>query len=276
MTLALSARDLVIAYGSYVAIDRSTFEVPKGAITAVIGPNGSGKSTLLGAIAGLIQPTDGVIEFDASLGSAPRISFVLQTTKVNDALPLSVSEVVTMGRYSDKGLFRRLDDDDRRAIHDAMERTGIAGLANRHLNRLSGGQRQRAFVAQGLAQDHDLLLLDEPLSGIDIAAAQAIDHVIHDEISKGCAVVMTTHDLSEARIADHVLLLSGRVVASGHPEKVLTAPNLREAYGPTLLHVDGESLFVDDAAHVPVAGRHVHHERTIHTESSRSDVHKDS
>ena len=274
-SVAVRATDLLLSYGPTVAIDQSSFEVPRAAITAVIGPNGSGKSTLLSSIAGLIEPASGSIDLLPGNDHPPRISFVLQTTKVNDALPISVQEVVTMGRYADKGLFQRLDPEDHEAIEDAMERTGVSELGRRHLNRMSGGQRQRAFVAQGLAQDHDLLLLDEPLTGIDITAAQAIDRVIHDEISKGCSVIMTTHDLSEARIADHVLLLSGRVVASGSPEEVLTSEHLLDAYGPALLHVEGERLFIDDAAHRPVAGRHVHRERTIHTESSPTEQHHD-
>ena len=157
-----------------------------------------------------------------------------------------------------------------------MERTGVSHLARRHLHHLSGGQRQRAFVAQGLAQDHDLLLLDEPLTGIDITAAQAIDHVIHDEITQGCSVIMTTHDLTEARIADHVLLLSARVVASGPPEEVLTSENLVTAYGPSLLHVEDGQVFLDDAAHAPTDSRHLHRSRTIHTEASPEDFHADS
>jgi manganese transport system ATP-binding protein len=128
-------------------------------------------------------------------------------------------------------------------------------------------------VAQGLAQDHDLLLLDEPLTGLDIVTAQAIDQVIHNERSDGCTVIMTTHDLSEARSADNVILLAGRVVASGPPAKVLTEESLVEAYGPTLLHVERGRVFLDDPAHSPVAGRHSHQQRSIHTESDPSERH---
>ena len=270
---AVTGRDLVLAYGPTVALSASTFEIPTGTITAVIGPNGSGKSTLLGAIAGLIKPASGEIEVETTGPSS--ISFVLQTIKVHDVLPISVEEVVAMSRYANRGLHHRLQDIDREAIRAAMERMDIASIASKHLSQLSGGQRQRAFVAQGLAQDHDLLLLDEPLSGIDLTTATAIDLVIHDEISRGCTVIMTTHDLSEARVADHVLLLSGVVVASGPPEEVLTTQNLTDAYGSTLLHVEGDRIFVDDAAHQPVDGRHVHRERTIHTESSPLDHHHD-
>jgi manganese transport system ATP-binding protein len=264
---AVSARDLVLSYGAAVAVDRSSFTIPAGKVTAVIGPNGSGKSTVLNAIAGLIEPSAGSIEVPARATGSHRISYVLQTTKVNDALPISVREVVTMGRYAAAGGYRRLTNDDRDAVTAAMGRTGINRLATRRLQDLSGGQRQRVFVAQGLAQDHDLLLLDEPLTGIDLPTAQAIDDVIHDELTRGCTVIMTTHDLSEARVADHVLLMSGRAVAAGPPVDVLSAANLAAAYGPSLLHVDEGEVFVDDPAHQPVPGRHLHRQRIIHPEA---------
>lgn len=272
---AVDARDLVLGYGATVALSTSSFTIPHGRVTAVIGPNGSGKSTVLNAIAGLTTPMSGSIDVPAGQAGAHRIAYVLQTTKVNDALPISVREVVTMGRYAGAGSYRRLDRRDREAVAAAMERTGISDIAGHQLHHLSGGQRQRVFVAQGLAQDHDILLLDEPLTGIDLPTAQAIDSVIHDERDRGCTVIMTTHDLSEARVADHVLLLSGRAVASGTPREVLTAEHLAEAYGPSLLHVDEGRIFVDDPAHQPVPGRHSHRERTIHTEPSPGDLHTD-
>jgi manganese transport system ATP-binding protein len=265
----------VVGYGTTIALSRSTFTIPEGQVTAIIGPNGSGKSTVLHAIAGLVVPSEGAIDVPARRGGTHRISYVLQTTKVNQALPVTAREVVTMGRYAAVGTYGRLDQHDRDAIDTAMERTGISDLASRHLHRLSGGQRQRVFVAQGLAQEHDLLLLDEPLSGIDLPTAQAIDAVIHDEITRGCTVILSTHDLSEAGVADHVVLLSGRVVASGTPEQVLTAEHIQDAYGPALLHIEGGEVLVDDPAHQPVPGRHVHGERTIHTESSPTDLHPD-
>ena len=145
-----------------------------------------------------------------------------------------------------------LTAEDRKAVNDAMERLGITDLAHRHISKLSGGQRQRAFVAQGLAQDHDILLLDEPLTGIDLTTASAIDDVIHKEIESGCAVVMTTHDLTEAAVAGQVILVSGGVIACGSPDEVLTTENLRRAYGPALLHAGEEHVFLDDPAHFPV------------------------
>ena len=271
MSIAVRAEDVEFAYDGRVAIDASSFEIPAGSITAVIGPNGSGKSTLLDAIAGLIQPTKGTIE--VSPANQRQISYVLQTKKVNDDLPVTVREVVTMGRYATRGSYGWLTSSDRTTVDKSMDRMAITDLADRHLNQLSGGQRQRVFVAQGLAQDHDMLLLDEPMTGLDLPSAEAIDTVIHDENAHGCTVVMSTHDLTEAGAADHVVLLSGRVVASGAPEEVLTEVNLAEAYGGMSVHRDGDALVIDDPAHQRADGRHVHRERTIHTEPFPDDHH---
>ncbi len=260
---AVQATDLVLGYGSTVALERSDFELPAGKVTAIIGPNGSGKSTVLNAIAGLIEPMSGTLEVPAREAGRHRVSYVMQTTKVNDALPISVKDVVAMGRFASTGGYGRFTPEDRAAIASAMRRTGIDAIGSRRLQQLSGGQRQRVFVAQGLAQDHDLLLLDEPLTGIDLPTAQAIDAVIHDELSRGCTVIMTTHDLSEAHVADHVLLLARRVVASGPPGSVLVPPVLAEAYGPALLHIEEGRLFVDDPGHQHADGPHIHRERTV-------------
>lgn len=259
---AVEAVDLEIRYGSTIALRSSSFVVPEGAVTAVVGPNGSGKSTVLSAIAGLLRPAAGTIRVAARRSGSHRIAYVMQTTKVNDALPISVREVVAMGRYASAGAYRLLTAADRAAVDAALDRMGIGAIAGRRMQDLSGGQRQRVFVAQGLAQDHEVLLLDEPLTGIDLPTAQAIDTVIHDVTERGSTVVLATHDLSEAAAADHVLLLSGTVVASGTPEEVLTPEHLRIAYGQALLHVEGSGFLVDDPHHLPVQGRHVHRDRS--------------
>ena len=201
------------------------------------GPNGSGKSTLLSAIAGLLQPLAGRLDVPARGEGPQRISYVLQRTKVNSVLPVTVREVVAMGRYAGSGAYRRLTRADKEAVTEAMRRTGVEAIAGNHIQELSGGQQQRVFVAQGLAQDHGILLLDEPLTGIDLPTSQAINDVIYDERTRGCTVILTTHDLTEAQIADHVLLLAGRVVSYGEPREVLTREHLSAAYGPSLLHV---------------------------------------
>lgn len=254
MSSSVEGRNVVLTYGDHVALESSTFSFPAAGVTALIGPNGSGKSTLLAAVAGLHPVQGGVL---AVLGDEPaeiarRVAYVPQSTKVNDALPVTVAEVVAMGRYASLGLRGRFRDPDRRAVSNAIDRLGLAGLADRHIRELSGGQRQRTFVAQGLVQDRRLLLLDEPTVALDLVSVDTIHAVIAEEREAGRPVVVTTHDLSEAHGADHVVLLAGRVVAAGKPEAVLTQQNLSEAYG-----LAGD-FHLDDAAHRPTGKRHSH------------------
>lgn len=235
---AVVGRHVVINRGDRVAVKDSDFTIPAGAITAVIGPNGSGKSTLLHAIAGLLPISSGALSV---LGATPQLSqsqiaYVLQYTAVPAGTPLTVRETVMMGRYATLGFLRRPSSEDKQRVEQAMERLDITHLADRHLTELSGGQRQRVYVAQGIAQDHSMLLLDEPLTGLDITSAKTIDGIIHDEPARGCSVVITTHDLEEAKAADHVILTAGYVVASGPPAQVLTPDKLATAYGLGSLH----------------------------------------
>ena len=270
---SVTATDVAFKYGSRTAVATSSFSIPEGSITGIIGPNGSGKSTMLNGIAGLAEPAAGTIEVLPVDGRQRRVSYVLQTTKVNESLPITVREVVTMGRYPSTGPSGWLKEADRTAVQAAMDRMEITSLAERHLTELSGGQRQRVFVAQGLTQDHEMLLLDEPLTGLDITSAHAIDDVIHEEQTHGCTIVLTTHDLTAAQVADHVVLMSGRVVASGPPDEVLTEEHLRDAYGPSLIHVEGTRLFLDDPVHRPTDPRHEHQDRSIHLEVSPTEQH---
>lgn len=231
-------QNVVIARGAQIAIAASDFTIPQGKITAIIGPNGSGKSTLLHAIAGLLPVSSGTLTVldNTPLNSQSQISYVLQYTTVPTGTPLTVAEAVAMARYPRLGLFGRASKEDKKNVASAMERLKITDLAKRHLTELSGGQRQRVYVAQGIAQDHAILLLDEPLTGLDITSAKTIDSIIHEEPERGCSVVLTTHDLEEARAADHVILTAGRVVAFGAPADVLTTENLTNAYGLGALH----------------------------------------
>lgn len=259
MSEAVVARDLELVYGEHVALGASDFRFPAGAVTALIGPNGSGKSTVLAAVAGLHEPAAGALTV---LGSAPRrvrsrIAFVPQSTKVNDLLPVTVREVVAMGRYASLGMMGRFGPEDRAALDEALDRLGLNPLAARHLRELSGGQRQRVFVAQGLVQEHDMLLLDEPTTGLDIVSTDVIRQVVESERADGCAVVITTHDFAEARAADHVVLLANRVVAEGAPDEVFTPEHLAKAYG---LEIDSslDHMDVDDPAHLPSQRFHRH------------------
>ncbi len=243
------ARDLELRYGSHVALAQSTFEIPKVGVVSVIGPNGSGKSTLLSALAGLVPVASGDLKV---LGVEPheartRMSYVMQATPVPRATPITVREVVGLGRLPQRGLFGRFRAIDRATVAGAMDRMQITALAGRHMHELSGGQRQRVLIAQGIAQDHELLVLDEPLTGLDITSAATIDSLIHEQRADGCTVILTTHDLDEARAADWVVLVSRRVVAAGPPATVCTRRNLEVAYGLGGIH-DWEG-FLDDPAH---------------------------
>lgn len=242
------ATDLVLAYGARVVMAEASFEIPAGGVTALIGPNGSGKSTLLNALAGQLEPRSGRLEV-AAWSRPGGVAYVLQSTKVSDQLPLTVRETVTMGRYALTGPFRRLRAADRAAVDAALEAMGIADLASRQLRELSGGQRQRALVAQGLAQEADVLLLDEPITGLDVVSRQHIVRAIADQVAAGRTVVVSTHDLGDAAEADHLLLLAGRVVASGPPAEVLTDEHLAAAYGGHLLRFGESTLVVDDHPH---------------------------
>lgn len=231
-------RGVVLGYGAHVAVAASDFTVPSSAVTAIIGPNGSGKSTLLHALAGLVEPRSGSLEVhgEPPTRSWRRLAYVMQSVDLPAGIPITVREAVGMGRYPTMGWFGRPSRRDRARVDWAMARLDIADLADRHLSELSGGQRQRVYVAQGITQEHDTLLLDEPLTGLDIVSARAIDAIIHSEHEHGHSVVLTTHDLDEARAADHVILMSGRVVASGPPAHALSRRHLEVAYGLGALH----------------------------------------
>ena len=236
---AIEAIDLELRYGSHVVMEPSSFTAPMGAITALIGPNGAGKSTLLHTIVGLVTPAGGEMRV---MGVSPQkarkqVSYVLQSKNVNQSLPLTVAQVVAMGRYPSRGMIRPLRIDDRARIKEAMERMDITHVANKHLTELSGGQRQRVFMAQGIAQDHLIMLLDEPLAGLDVVSAEAVDSTVHREKEHGCGVLVSTHDLAEAGTADHVLLLGEKRVVSGPPSEVLTQENLLSSFGLGLMHV---------------------------------------
>jgi iron complex transport system ATP-binding protein len=252
---AVIARELVLAYGERVALTASDFDIPAGALTALIGPNGSGKSTILNAIAGLLEPVSGRLAVLAGPRRLAAIAYVLQSTSVNEAMPVTVREVVGMGRYGSLGPFRRFTAHDRMLCATAMDRLAITELASRHLDELSGGQRQRVFVAQGLAQASDLLLLDEPITGLDLPSAERIRSAIEEERRRGVSVILTTHELADAAAADWVLLLAGRVVAAGPPDEVLVPARLSEAYGVSFVTEGGRTI-IDDAGHRPRAARH--------------------
>ncbi|MEV1080240.1 zinc ABC transporter ATP-binding protein AztA [Streptomyces sp. NPDC050211] len=220
---------LSAGYPGRTVLHQLDAEIPALAITALVGPNGSGKSTLLGVLAGVIRPTSGELRH---VGDRPP-AFVPQRGAVGDALPLTVRQTVEMGRWGERGPWRRLTRQDHATVDTAMERLGITDLAPRQLGELSGGQRQRALIAQGLAQESDLLLLDEPTTGLDPGARDRIAALLTELVADGVTVVQATHDLEAARSADTCLLLSdGHVVQQGDPEQLLSPLTLTRIWQP--------------------------------------------
>ncbi len=245
---AITAANLSVTRGTETALSHVNLHVPAGTTLAVIGPNGSGKSTLLGAVAGLLSPAAGSIEVPARR-SRPGVALVPQATDVDPSLPLTVSDAVAIARYSHLGPWRPFARSDRVAVEGALDRMDATALAQRQLRELSGGQRQRVFVAQGLAQEADLLLLDEPVTGLDIPARTLIFDAVEAERAAGRTIVVSTHDLDDARLADLVLLLAGRQVAFGPPDDVLTPEPLRAAFGGRLVEIADGALLLDDPHH---------------------------
>ncbi|WP_399894676.1 zinc ABC transporter ATP-binding protein AztA [Streptomyces sp. BBFR51] len=221
---------LCAGYPGRTVLHQLTAEIPALAVTALVGPNGSGKSTLLGVLAGVIRPTSGELRRD---GERPP-AFVPQRGAVADTLPLTVRQTVEMGRWGERGPWRGLSRRDRLIVDSALDRLGIGGLAPRQLGELSGGQRQRALIAQGLAQRSDLLLLDEPTTGLDPEARERITALLTELVADGVTVVQATHDLEAARSAEACLLLrEGMLAGHGRPDRVLTTSALAEVWAAT-------------------------------------------
>jgi ABC-type Mn2+/Zn2+ transport system ATPase subunit len=240
-----------VRYGTVEALHDATLRVPRGVSVAVIGPNGSGKSTLLGVLSGLVAVSSGTARV---LGEPvpPRrglVAHVLQDTAVRPELPMTVAETVRLGTYAELGLLRRTPAALRERIRLAVERLEVTDLLGRQLPELSGGQRQRVLIAQGLVQDAELLLLDEPVAGLDVTSQRIIQEVIEAERDRGRTVITTTHDIGSASRADLVVLVATDIVASGTPAEVLTPANLSRAFGGHLHVLPDGTLVLDDPAH---------------------------
>ncbi|HEX9259577.1 MAG TPA: metal ABC transporter ATP-binding protein [Acidimicrobiales bacterium] len=255
----LAARGLAVGYAGRAVVGDIELDVGAGQSLALVGTNGSGKSTLLRTIVGLLPPVAGALEVvDGSPGHAPaRVAYLGQFHPTASALPLRAVDVVRMGRYPRHGLVGRLTSADERAVREAMSRLDITALAEAPLRSLSGGQRQRVHLAQVLAREADLLVLDEPTAGLDAAGRERYLQLVADETGRGATVVTATHDIGEALRCDQALLLARRIVASGRPEDVLTPDRLLEAFGIALQafpHEDHTDVVAPEMPH----GHHDH------------------
>jgi manganese transport system ATP-binding protein len=228
--------DVTVRYGDVLALDSVSLSVPAGRVTALIGMNGSGKSTLFRSIVGMIRPESGVVLLDGVTPARARgrglVGYVPQSESVDWAFPVSVRDVVAMGRYNRLGVTRRLRPADRVAVDEALDRVGLADLADRQIGRLSGGQRKRAFVARGIAQDAQVLLLDEPFAGVDKRSEATIVGVLRELADDGRTILVSTHDLHALpELADEAVLLLRRVLFHGPVAEAVRPETLALAFG---------------------------------------------
>jgi manganese/zinc/iron transport system ATP- binding protein len=244
---------LEAGYTRRVVLEDVTFTIGAGELVAIVGPNGSGKSTLLKVLAGLLRPVAGRVSI---LGRPPgaqplRVAYLPQAEAVDWSFPVSVKDVVLMGRYRHVGWLRPPTAADDEVAEHALELVGIADLARRQIGQLSGGQQRRAFFARALAQRADLYLLDEPVTGVDPTTEDDLMAVLADECARGKTVLASTHDL--AGVAEHfsrLISLNRTVVADGPATLVRDAGVLRATYGGHLIEVDrGAAVLLDDPHH---------------------------
>ena len=231
---ALEVRRLTVSYGGRPVLWDVDARFPSGALSAIVGPNGAGKSTLLRAALGLIPSDAGqtLIQGEPARAARRRVAYVPQRETVDWDFPITVREVVEMGRYQSTGWIRRVGRRDRERVDEALERVGMAPYASRQIAELSGGQRQRVFVARALAQEAAVLLMDEPFAGIDTRTQAALLELLREFRNEGRSAIVVNHDLVSVRMSfDFVLLLNVRAVACGPVEDTLGPENLRRTYG---------------------------------------------
>ena len=237
--VAVLVKNLCAGYFGRDVLDEVSFEVAEGEFIGIIGPNGSGKSTLLKVIAGLLPAKCGLVQV-FGMQPSPQvqhlIGYVPQSEAINWSFPVSVTDVVLMGTYAKLGFLHRPGPHERAAAAKAIEQVGMSAYADTQIGQLSGGQQQRVFVARALVQQPKLMLLDEPIAGVDATTQHAIFTLLEDLQRRGTTILATTHDLScVAEWFDRVLCLNHRVIAYGRPNEVLTRETLSETFGSHVL-----------------------------------------
>jgi ABC-type Mn2+/Zn2+ transport system ATPase subunit len=236
----LDVKDLTVSYHTKRALDSVSFQLTAGERMAIVGPNGAGKSTLLKAIAGLIGTDSGTIAvYGHEPGGHICIAYVPQRSQVDWNFPVNVFDVVMMGRTRKIGLVRWPSRTDRQHVLQCLEMVGMADCAARQIGELSGGQQQRVFIARALAQEAHLMMLDEPLTGLDITSQQDIFHILDELQTYDVTVLVSMHDLNQAaEYFNPVMLLNNALVGFGSPSEVFTLENLITAYGGHI-HIAG-------------------------------------
>jgi manganese/iron transport system ATP-binding protein len=254
LAASLSVRDVAVTYASgHTALYDASFELGPGTICGLVGVNGSGKSTLFKAVMGFLKPQRGEVRINGlSVDAALRrnlVAYVPQSEEVDWNFPVLVEDVVTMGRYGHMGFLRIPSAEDRRKVAEALERVGMTGFRRRQIGELSGGQKKRVFLARALAQEGQVILLDEPFTGVDVKTEEAIVALMRELRAEGRLMLVSTHNLgSVPDYCDRVVLLLGTVLAAGPTREVFTQANLERAFGGTLrrFRLEGTELHEDD------------------------------
>jgi len=243
----LEVHDLTVSYDKNPVLWNVDFSIPKGKLVGIIGPNGAGKSTLLKSVMGLIDKQSGYVKvFDKDLNDVrEQISYVPQRESVDWDFPASVLDVVLMGRYGRRGLFKRISKRDKEIAMESLAKVNMQDYYKRQIAQLSGGQQQRVFIARSLAQQANLYLMDEPFAGVDASAESSILNLLQEMRAEEKTIMVVHHDLQSAyEYFDWVILLNMRLVASGPKEEVFTTELLQETYGGKLTLLDSLSNFI--------------------------------
>lgn len=240
---AIAVEAATVHYGDVLALDSATVSIDAGQVCGLIGMNGSGKSTLFKAIMGLVHLDRGSVLIDGDSPAQARksgvIGYVPQSEDVDWSFPLSVCDVVMMGRYGRQGWTRRPSRVDQHAVDEALDRVELTDFAARQVGALSGGQRKRAFVARGIAQGATIMLLDEPFAGVDKRSEATISTLLRSLSAEGRTILISTHDLHALTdLCDEAILLMRKVLLQGHPCEVLKPDNLALAFGLDVLNRD--------------------------------------
>jgi manganese/iron transport system ATP-binding protein len=258
----LEIQNASIGYGEKVVLHELDFQVPHGARVAVVGPNGAGKSTLFKALVGLLPLKDGriLIHGESLRTHKDCVAYVPQREDVDWRFPVTVHDVVMMGRYGQMGWLSRASKQDRQIVSQSLEQMGIANLADKSIAQLSGGQQQRAFLARALAQEPHILLMDEPFTGVDVTTQEATFNLLDHLRERQVTTLISTHDLNLAASRfDMVLLINHRLIAYGEPRVVFQQENLQQAFGNSLLVMENGTMLVDECCPPDEEHHHHHH-----------------
>lgn len=247
----LDVHKLTVRYDGHTALEDVTFHLHAGERVAVVGPNGAGKSTLFKVVAGVLTPSEGTVTISGSRPEAHVcIGYVPQRAHVDWNFPVNVADVVMMGRSAKLGAFRWPSRRDWDLVRGALDTVEMGNLSKRQISELSGGQQQRMFIARSLAQEAELMLMDEPLTGLDLPAQEGILNLLDTLQKQNVTVMVATHDLDQAgKYFDRVMLLNHRLLGFGPSAEVLKSERLMQAYGNRLRMVDanGNLVALDDA-----------------------------